>query len=101
MSTTLSHPFRLDANGQVATVPEGSPRHAAELAGHVLACIVGERPLAPDYGMPDPSGIGMDSATVAAIVSTCEPELEVTGVTVTDDNAGGSTISVAVNWTQS
>lgn len=101
MSVSLSHPFRLDAAGQAATVIEGSPRHAAELAGHVLACIAGERPLAPDYGMPDPTGVGMNAASVAAIVGACEPELEVTGVTITDRNDGSQTVAVDVNWTQS
>ena len=30
MTTTLAHPFRIDANGAAVTLEQGSTRHAAE-----------------------------------------------------------------------
>lgn len=99
MSVTLSHPFRLDGNGAVVVTLEGSERHAAELAGHVLACVTAERPLAPAYGLPDPLGVGIDGVTVAAVVESCEPELSVTAVDVEDTTAAGRvTLAVTVAW---
>lgn len=95
----ISHPFRLDSAGNVVTIDAGSPRQAAELAGHVVACQVGERPLAPAYGLPDPSGQELDAAVVEAAVQLCEPDLTVTSASVSPPDATGRvTVAVNVVW---
>lgn len=98
MSGTLSHPFRIDGTGAIATAAEGSARQAAELAGHVAATVLGERPLAPDYGMPDLAGAEVNPALVAALITQCEPELNVDGVDVVLSPAGVLNLHIDVSW---
>jgi hypothetical protein len=96
----LSHPFRLDSNGQAVTVQQGSHRQAGELAGAVVSTIAGERGLAPLYGLRDPNGQGVDGGSVAAAIEMCEPDLDVTAVTVNYDAAGYTTVRVSVEWAE-
>lgn len=96
---TLAHPFRVDPSGSVVTVEQGSARHAAETAGHVLACIVGERALAPLWGLVDPSGGRVDPDEVAATLAFCEPGLTLTRCDITTAPDGGVTAGVDVQWT--
>ena len=56
MSTTLAHPFRLDSAGSAAIIPQGGKRHAVEVVRHIVSCRVGERPLAPVWGLADQIG---------------------------------------------
>lgn len=94
----ISHPLRRDAHGRLATVPAGSPRHAAEVAAHALSCLTGERGLAPNYGLPDPTGAaGIDPALIEAVLGACEPDLQVNAVTVTQ-SGGQVTIRADVEW---
>lgn len=90
---TLSHPLRFDADGSLATVVDGSPRHASELAGIVAMTVMGERPLAPEYGTPQDLSVEV----IAAAVSRCEPDLDV--VDVAADLADGTVVArIAVEW---
>lgn len=92
----LSHPLRFDVDGSLATVDEGSARHAGELAGIVASTVMGERSLAPSYGVH----VGMDAAAVAAAVSRCEPELSVVDVRAVVDEFGRSLVAIDVEWTE-
>ena len=100
MSITLAHPFRLTASGSLATIAEGSAAHAAQLAGHTLSTTVGERPLAPGFGLPDLAGGSVDAGQVAGALAACTPELAVDAITVTQTPDGHVDITVAVDWTQ-
>lgn len=100
MTTTLAHPFRLTAAGSLATTGEGTGGHAAQLAGHALATTVGERPLAPGFGLPDLTGGTVDAGQVAATLAACTPELAVDAITVTQTPDGHVAITAAVDWTQ-
>lgn len=93
----LSHPFRL-AGDRAATIPEGSSRLAAELAGTVAATTQGERGLAPTYGVPDPTGEVVDPDEIAAWVTLNEPELEVTGAEGVITPAGSYALKLTVDW---
>lgn len=96
----MSHPLRLDADGQIVTIEDGSKRHAAELAGIVLNTYAGERPLAPEYGIQDPIGGNVSAETLAAAVTRSEPELNVTAIDLTTTDAGTAKLSVAVEWAE-
>ena len=78
----ISFPMRLDSNGAIVTVDDYSARAAAEVAGHVIACRRGERPLAPSYGLPDPSVVGIDASVVAGAIAACEPEVRALQVSI-------------------
>lgn len=98
MSETLRHPFRLDSAGSVATVKQGTAAHAAEVTQHVIACRVGERPLAPLWGLSDPLGDGVDELDVRSALEYCEPDIDVISVTVDTSPAGTADIVVDATW---
>lgn len=100
--STLSFPMRLDASGRVVTVPQLTPRHAAEIVGHVLSCQPGERGLAPGYGLQDPSGQQLVSGDlVASTVVACEPSVQVVDVTVDQAVDGKVKVKVSATWAPS
>ena len=93
----FSHPLRLDGDGQMATVEQGSDRHAQQLAIGIVSTFLTERPLAPDFGIFDPVAVGTSRAEIAAAVDLCEPDLRVvdTAIRTTD---GRQTVTVTVAW---
>lgn len=98
-AVTLAHPFRLvPAAGSIATLPPGSSAHAAQLAGHALSCVPGERGLAPGFGLAEQAGGQVDPGAVQAVLAACTPELAVDAVTVTDAGDGQVDITVTVSW---
>ncbi len=99
MSVTLRHPFRLDAAGSAITIKQGTERHALEIARHIIACRIGERNLAPEWGISDPLADGIDEGDVLAAVDLCDPDIAVTNVSITprpDDE--GVDITVDAVW---
>lgn len=96
----LSHPLRFDSSGALVTIDDGSDRHAAELGGVIIATGSGERPLAPEYGMPDPTASGVSADIVAAAVTRCEPELTVTAASVDPSTSDLATVRLSVTWAE-
>lgn len=82
----LSHPFRLVANGAVATVAEGTEEANAE--GIAILCLThkGERDLVPEYGVTDPVFDDLSLAEVNVGLTDYGPPVTVTNVTVTHPN---------------
>jgi phage baseplate assembly protein W len=100
--STLSFPMRQDASGRIVTVPQLSPRHAAEIVGHVLSCQPGERGLAPGYGLQDQAGMQVVSGDlVASTVVACEPDVQVTDVVVDQAVDGRVRVKVSARWAPS
>ena len=96
---TISHPLRLDSSGSVVTIDDGTDRQAAELAGVVTATGAGERGLAPEYGLADPTATGVSQDTIAAAIARCEPELDVISAAVNgSDNT--ATVALTVIWAE-
>jgi hypothetical protein len=75
MTATLAHPFRVDSNGAAVTLEQGSARHAAEACGHIVSCEAGERPLAPLWGLMDPTGTRVNADEITATIGYAEPAL--------------------------
>lgn len=98
MSATLAHPFRLDSAGSVAIVPQGGKRHALEIVRHIVSCRQGERPLAPVWGIADPLADGVDEADVRAAIDLCEPDIVVSGVTLTPRDGTDLDIVIDAAW---
>jgi hypothetical protein len=61
----LSYPFRLTADGSVATVEEGTEDAAAEAVAVLILTRKGERELVPDYGVTDPAHHSLNLGEVA------------------------------------
>ena len=93
----FAHPLRLDGDGQIATVEQGSNDQAQQLAIGIVSTFLGERPLAPDFGIFDPVAVGTSTAEVTAAVDLCEPDLTVTGAQISQAN-GRQNVSVTVAW---
>jgi hypothetical protein len=93
--------MRLDSAGAAVTIDDQSNRAAAELAGHVLACLRGERSLAPAYGITDASGVGISPSAVAGALAVCEPEITATAITLTTVGPDRIRVHVDVDWSQS
>lgn len=93
----FAHPLRLDSEGAVATVEQGSDRQAQQLAIGIVSTLLNERPLAPDFGIFDPTAVGTSRAEIVAAVSLCEPDLRVVDVTLATGN-GRQAVDVTVAW---
>ena len=98
MTATLAHPFRVDASGAVVTLEQGSARHAAECCGHIVSCEAGERPLAPLWGLMDPTGTRVNADEITATIGYAEPALLVARVEVTESNDNTVTVDIDVDW---
>jgi phage baseplate assembly protein W len=99
VTVTLAHPFRIDSAGRAVTVEQGSTRHAAECCGHIVSCEAGERPLAPLWGLIDPSGTRLTADEIVATIGYAEPALRVDRVEI-DENADGTVaVAIDVDWT--
>ena len=98
MSITLAHPFRIDSNGSAVTVEQGTLRHAAELAGHIMSTGAGERALAPLWGLIDPSGTQVDADELRATITYAEPALVVERLDVTRFPDGTVTADIDVDF---
>ena len=94
----LAHPFRLDGNGSFAVVEQGGLPQAQQLAVAIHATLVGERPLAPDFGIVDPVGTGITDGEVRAAVALGEPDLTVLDVTITGPTDARQQVAVTVAW---
>lgn len=76
----IAYPFRFQTNGTIAKVVQGSD---ADLAQKLMALIQtepGELPLAPDYGVIDPSFNQLTEGEITAAVETFYPEVRVDSV---------------------
>lgn len=96
----LSHPMRLDSAGAAVTIDDSSARAAAELAGHVLSCLRGERSLAPIYGMRDPAMGSVSATAIAGALAICEPEIAATSIALTETAMDRVRVQVDVEWSQ-
>lgn len=92
----FSHPLRLDGSGSVSTIEQGSLLHAAQLAQAVASTVAGERALAPDFGIPDPTGVGVSAESLVAAMSVCVPDVSLIDV----ETAGGEeqSVTMTVAW---
>jgi hypothetical protein len=78
----LSHPFRLLPNGAAATVEEDSEAGDREGLVHIALTVRGERHMAPDFGINDPTFTGFDPGDVAACASVFGPAVEIVSAEV-------------------
>lgn len=83
MAEILSHPFRLDPNGQIVTVTQGTDQENAERLAVLIQTIQGERPLSPGFGIPDPAFSGLRAGVVTAQVAKYGPAVKIESVTST------------------
>lgn len=79
----ISHPFRLERNGSIATVTDGSDEANAEGIAILALTRRGERDLVPEFGIADPTFDAVTLADLNAGLTDYGPAVEVTDVTTT------------------
>lgn len=79
----LSHPFRLAADGSVATVEDDTDEAKLEAVAVLVLTHKGERDLVPGYGMTDPTFSDVDLAELNLGLADYGPDVTVAGITAT------------------
>lgn len=82
MAPILSHPFRVLRNGPIATVEQDSDEGKAEQIAVLVLTHLGERPLAPGFGITDPAFAGVESSEVLAGIQEYGPVVNIVTVDV-------------------
>ncbi|ASR80659.1 baseplate protein [Arthrobacter phage Piccoletto] len=92
----LSFPFRLDTTGAIATVADGSDAYVDEHIAKLVLTNIGECPMSPEYGVPDPTFAALHIGDVQAGLSTFGPSgVRVTAVEMTPYSDTQSVASIA------
>ena len=90
----FAYPFRFQTNGMIAKVVQGSD---ADLAQKLMALVMtepGELPLAPHFGVIDPSFDELTEGDVAAAAATFYPELSVDSFRLKTIDSGATTVDI-------
>ncbi len=105
LGTGLGFPFGLDANGQFLMT--SLEQHVRQSIGLIMETARGERVMRPDFGAglhdlvfePVNAGtIAMVQHEVQEALITCEPRIDVLGVSVTSDPAQAGSLLIEVNY---
>ena len=94
----LAHPFGFDGDGAVRTVEQWTDGELLQLVRAITSTVVGERPLAPLFGITDPAGREVVPDEIKAAVSVCEPDIRVVGVTSTGPTQQVQHMRVSAVW---
>ena len=94
----FAHPFKLDADGAVATVEQWSANQAQQVGVAIVSTRIGERPLAPLFGITDPIIAGVEYDQIAAAVDLCEPDLELVDATIDGPTNSRQVVALTVAW---
>jgi len=96
MAKVLSFPFRVGQFGAALTVEQGNETYYKEQIGCLLLTKQGERPIRPNFGMPD---IVFSGFQYSSFQSQVQRELpEVTNITATIVEINDTTETVVVNF---
>jgi phage baseplate assembly protein W len=90
----LSFPFRVTSTGQIATVLQLSDADVAQKIASLLQTELGELPLAPHFGVADPTFRDVTPTEIQAAVAAFFPEVIIDGITVGVDGRGESAIEI-------
>lgn len=93
----ISHPFRLEANGAVATVEDGTEEAAAEGIAVLVLTRRGERDLVPGFGMIDPTFDELSVAELNVGLAEYGPDVIVTDVAITYPTDRTERVELAFN----
>lgn len=80
MAPLFSFPIRMLPNGRFATVEQGTIEADEESVAMLVLTRVGERPLAPSLGVPDPTFAQVNPRDVEAAVRTFLPSVRLRSI---------------------
>lgn len=78
----LAFPFRIDAKGEVPLVVQGSDAHLAQQAFEFVSTRPGELPLAPSYGLFDPSFRIVEEGEIVSGLAVYHPDINIVNVNI-------------------
>jgi hypothetical protein len=98
MSGAIAFPFKITGASEVATVPYGSDAEVEQAIAVLVLTRLGERPMEPDFGTPDPmmgeitasdiqvglDSYGPDDIVIASVTSSPSPHNENTSIAHVD-----------------
>lgn len=96
MPRLISFPFRLDANGAVATVDQGSDAEIEEQIAVAMLVRPGERITVPTFGVNDPAFNGFLLSALIRQVTDFGPRVTIENVSV--DRLTEGREQVVVKW---
>lgn len=94
MGTTFSHPFRFGTSGAVATVDDRSDAGIAQDIAALVLTHLGERVLAPSFGIPDPAFSDIEPSQLAAAMSVYGPDVPLRGIEVKGRTSSSLSIQI-------
>lgn len=97
MTGVLAFPFRLDPQGNVATAAYGSDQEVDGAIAALILTDIGERPLSPGFGIPDPTGIGLTEGDIQVGLADHGFE-DVTITDITTSPVSAMQAAVTVRW---
>lgn len=98
MPRLISFPFRLDGNGAIAAVDQGSDAEIDEQIAVAMLTRPGERITVPSFGVNDPTFDGFLASALARQCTDFGPSVTIKTVSV--DNLTEGREKVAIEWTR-
>lgn len=93
----ISHPFRVGADGVVATVVADTEDAHVEAVAILASTRKGERDLVPDFGLSDPAFDAVDVAELNLGLADFGPDVTVVAATVSARDAV-ETVDLSLDW---
>lgn len=95
----LSFPFRLTPTGAAATVGYGTDTEIDEAIAVLALTQLGERPMAPDFGVPDPAFHGIHTGDIQVGLTDHGPA-GITINTITTTPATETLSRATIQWSR-
>lgn len=90
----LAFPFRFETNGRAATVTQFSDSDLAQKISFLMQTEPGNLPLAPQFGIFDPSFRDMKPTEIEAAVLSFYPEIAINDIRIGLDDSGETAIEI-------
>lgn len=97
MATQFAFPFQLTSAGHIKTVRQDSPLGRRDMAAHLIMTRRREREMRPNFGVSDPTFIGIDAAEIRAAIFAYLVDEHVSLQSIEVVNIGDGTQQVTVN----
>lgn len=93
----FSYPFRITPNGSIATVEQYSSQYTAEQIAMITLTEKGERQLIPNFGLVDPTFLGVNVGDLSLQVSLYGPDVSISNLSAYYED--DSILTVKVEFT--
>jgi hypothetical protein len=97
MANLLSFPFRISSFGQAVSVEQGTDAYYGEQIATILLTMDAERPMRPNFGMPDMPFAGFQYSAFHAQVARELPEIADLAASIVSVDETTQTVKVEFN----